>query len=75
MDEDEKPEIDVSAPKPESQIFGVSVRGWITLIIVLTVCSISGMIAYRSPDNKDIPIALAGAFGTAIGFYYGQKTK
>ena len=52
----------------ESKIGGISARGWITVMIVLTVCTLAVM-------QVTIPPELAAGFGAALGFYYGQKTK
>lgn len=51
-----------------STIFGVSIRGWISVIVVLTVCAMSmGKI-----DVKEPLYTLAGLI---IGFYFGQNPK
>lgn len=52
----------------ESKFLGVSIRGWITLVIVTTVCIIMAA-------GAEVKEPLYGAFTVALGFYYGQKTK
>ena len=65
---DDKVEVIKMPEQTESQFLGVSVRGWITLIIVATVCIISSLgLAIKEP--------LYSAFAMAIGFYFGQKIK
>ena len=50
----------------DSQIIGVSVRAWITLILTLTVCAMAlAVIEVKEP--------LYSAFLLALGFYFGQK--
>ena len=50
----------------ESSIFGVSVRGWLAVIVVLTVCLMSYFgLEVKEPLNS---IALL-----SIGYYFGQK--
>jgi len=58
------------APKKmnESNVYGVSIRAWIVVILTLTVCVMSGL-------NVIIEEPLYTAFSLAIGFYFGQKTK
>jgi hypothetical protein len=59
-------------PEPEpgahSVIFGVSLRGWIALIVVLTVC---GMSAWQL-EIKEPLYTLAGL---VIGFYFAQSKQ
>lgn len=55
-------------PVPESQVLGVSVRGWVTLLIVGTVCAMSALAM-----SVDEP--LKAGFIFVLGFYFGQKTK
>jgi hypothetical protein len=58
-----------SISKPEkdnSKIFGVSLRGIITLIVVLTVCVMSiGQLEVREP--------LYTLAGMVIGYYFAQS--
>lgn len=74
--------------EPNSTIFGVSIRAWITLIIVLTICLsfltvVIGIIVH-AVLTKDW--SLVGTFttvgeplytlaGLTVGFYFGQKTS
>jgi hypothetical protein len=50
----------------ESSVIGVSVRGWVTLLIVGTVCAMS--LLAMAVDEP-----LRGGFIFCIGFYFGQK--
>lgn len=52
----------------ESTIFGMSLRGIIALIIVVTACSIS---AY----GNEIKEPLYTVFIAAVSYYFGQKTS
>lgn len=52
----------------ESKIFGISLRGAICLIVVLTVCAMSGL-------GIKIEEPLYTMVGSMIGFYFGQKEK
>ena len=64
----ETSEVVPPAPTTESSAFGVSVRGWVTLLIVGTVCTMGLMqMAVGEP--------LKGGFIFCIGFYFGQKAK
>lgn len=63
-----KSETMVRGDKPsnvESTLFGVSVRGWITFIITLTVCAMAFI-------GKDIKEPLYGSLMLVLGFYFGQ---
>jgi hypothetical protein len=55
-------------PKSESKVLGVSVRGWIASIIIVTVCAMSVM-------RIDIAEPLYGLAMAAMGWYFGQKEK
>lgn len=63
----EEPTTQPTPPPPaESSALGVSVRGWVTLMIVATVCGMSALaLAVDEP--------LRGGFIFCIGFYFGQK--
>ena len=52
----------------ESAAFGVSMRGWLALLITLTVCGMSAM-----KIKVDEPLYTLCT--VAIGFYFGQKAK
>jgi hypothetical protein len=64
-----------------SSIFGVSVRGWLAMMLTFTVCLIvAGNILMASmgwtSTNVQIPEPLYSGFLTALGFYLGQtQTK
>ncbi len=51
-----------------SKILGVSLRGWIAVLITATVCIMSAF----TIEVKEPLYTLAGL---AIGFYFGQKDK
>jgi hypothetical protein len=50
----------------ESKVLGVSARGWIAVILVSTVCVLSGL-------GIEIKEPLYGLSILAIGWYFGQK--
>lgn len=52
----------------DSKILGVSVRAWITVLLVSTVCSMS----LAEIEVKEPLYSLAGM---AVGFYLGQKIQ
>ena len=52
----------------ESKLFGVSVRGWLAVMVVFTICVMSMM-------QLAIPDPLANMGSMALGFYLGQKLK
>src|ERR1700723_3783291 len=60
------PPIDNSTVTPNSQLMSVSVRGWITLLVVFTVCLMSIM-------KIDIKEPLYTMTGMIIAFYFGQN--
>lgn len=63
--EDQQP----SPPKSvESEIAGVSIRAWALVTLVLTVCIMSVM-------QIEVKEPLYTLVGSAIGFYFGQKTQ
>ena len=55
-------------PTDESVAFGVSMRGWLAMLITLTVCGMSMM-------NIVVVEPLYTLCTVAIGFYFGQKSK
>lgn len=60
--------VTVQTGNSESQFANVSVRAWIALIVVVSIC---GMSAF-SIEVKE-PLYTLG--GLIVGFYFGQKTK
>jgi len=52
----------------ESKILGVSLRGWIALIIVYTVC-------LMSIYSNEVREPLYTLCTTAVGFYFGSKSS
>lgn len=51
----------------ESKILGVSLRGWLAAVLVLTVCGMSVI-------QREVVEPLYSAVLLALGFYYGQKS-
>lgn len=58
--------IDNSTKTTNSQLLSVSVRGWITLLVVFTVCLMSVM-------KIEIKEPLYTMTGMIIAFYFGQN--
>jgi uncharacterized RDD family membrane protein YckC len=66
-----------------STMFGVSIRAWLALLIVGTICAISVLHAYATvrlvlegtlrPEDLKIGEPLYSLGGMALGFYFGQK--
>ena len=54
--------------KSDSQFFGVSIRGWLATVLILTVCAMSAA-------KIEVTEPLYTMAALAIGFYFGQKTK
>jgi hypothetical protein len=64
-------------------MFGVSIRAWLALLIVGTICAVSTMYAYAivrlvlegtlAPEDLKIGEPLYSLGGMALGFYFGQK--
>lgn len=52
----------------DSSLFNVTIRGWIVLLLVLTVCVMSGL-------GKEVVEPLYGLAYLATGYYFGQKTQ
>lgn len=52
----------------DSRPFGISMRGWLALIIVLTVCILSGL-------QIEVVEPLYSMGTMALGFYFGQKVN
>ena len=51
----------------ESKLLGVSVRGWLAVIVVLSVCALS-LYTKELSVLKDLALI-------AMSFYFGQKSK
>lgn len=51
----------------ESQAFGISIRGWVTLLVLGTMCIMSVL-------GKPVDEPLRSATIAALAFYFGQKT-
>lgn len=68
------------AERDSSSIFGVSVRGWIVLIIISTVCimNITNLVLVclgLTSMTLQISEPLYSGFNVGIGFYLGQVMK
>jgi hypothetical protein len=75
MNEQDKPKLNDPEPNKEnpqtndnSSILGVSIRGWIAMVVVATICLMSGL----KIDIKEPLYTLAGLI---VGFYFGQNPK
>lgn len=70
MDQEIKKELPVESNQnyDSSTIWGVSLRGWISLIVVLTVCLMSA-------SNVEVKEPLYTLAGLIVGFYFGQNQK
>ena len=55
-------------PKDSSKLFGVSIRGWIVILMVITMC---GMSIY----GINIVEPLYSSILLGLGFYFGQSRK
>ena len=59
----------ISKPtKEDSKLFGISLRGLIALIVVLTICAMSFCVV----EVKE-PLYTLG--GLIVGFYFGQNQR
>lgn len=64
MSEDIKPQ----PVREESQLVGVSIRGWLAFMLAVTVCGMSILrVEVKEPMYTLVVMALS--------FYFGQKTK
>lgn len=71
-------------PAGDSQVFGVSVRAWLAVFLVATVCLICvadtssaiyvGIVTSTMP-NIEVREPLYSMFVASISFYFGQKNK
>lgn len=59
---------DPETTKEDSRLFGVSIRGWLAVLLVITICAMS----LFAMEIKE-PLYTLG--GMAVGFYLGQKNK
>lgn len=58
----------------ESRMLGVSVRGWIALILTGTVCAMNLIPQVREAAQAvEIKEPLYSGWLLALGFYFGQK--
>jgi hypothetical protein len=75
MNEEDKSKLNEVEPNKEipptndnSSLFGVTIRGWIAMGVVATICLMSGL----KIDIKEPLYTLAGLI---VGFYFGQNPK
>jgi len=52
----------------DSRPFGISMRGWLALVIVATICLLSGL-------QIEVVEPLYSMGTMALGFYFGQKVN
>ena len=52
----------------DSSLYGVSIRGWLAVIMVSTICAMSFF-------KIDVVEPLYSSILLSLGFYYGQKNK
>jgi hypothetical protein len=74
----EEPKIPLQLPVDNSNVFGVSMRAWVALLIIGTVCIISAATAYTQyRDGKEVSIEdpLYGMGLVALGYLFGQKSN
>ena len=58
----------IPQPVGESQLLGVSIRGWLATLLVISVCAMSFF-------KIDIKEPLYTLVVMAVSFYFGQKSK
>jgi hypothetical protein len=58
---------------PDTSIGGISVRGWLVVILTSTVCAISTYNQIMKPSTTIIEEPLYSGFMIALGYYFGQK--
>lgn len=61
-----------------SSMFGVSIRAWLAIVIIVTVCLISAFqswVNYRSGSDVMVTEPLYSMALIALGFYFGVKNK
>lgn len=59
--------------EPESRMLGVSVRGWIALLLTATVCAMNLIPQFKNVLPVEIKEPLYSGWLLALGFYFGQK--
>lgn len=52
----------------ESQIFGVSIRGWLAVMMILTMCAMGFL-------GLEVKEPLKSSISFALGFYFAQSKK
>lgn len=64
----------IAKEQPESRMLGVSVRGWIALLLTGTVCAMNLIPQIREATQAvKIEEPLYSGWLLALGFYFGQK--
>lgn len=83
MDPDQKP---TDGTLPDSQLFGVSLRGWILVFVLVAMCLIEvarfGVLCYLAIQGKDADLASAAirepmysVILLCVGAYFGKQQK
>jgi hypothetical protein len=57
-------------PMPESHICGITIRAWLAVMVVATMCIIA---LYQVWKTGVIDESFKVAYGLVIGLYFGQK--
>lgn len=70
MQEETNPPFKTEAPEDakDSHMFNVSVRGWLVILLVVTVC-------FMSISARKIEEPLYTLVGLGMGYYFGQGKK
>jgi hypothetical protein len=55
-------------PNGDSRMLGISVRAWLAIILVVTVCIMAGC-------GTEVKEPLYSVVIMAVSFYFGQKTQ
>ena len=66
-------ETTITHKEPESRVIGVSVRGWIALLLTATVCAMNLIPQFGNAIPVKIEEPLYSGWLLALGFYFGQK--
>lgn len=67
-------------PQASSHVFSISIRGWLAIILILTVCLFGGAtvalaIMLKQPELLKVGEPLYTMSGMALAYYFGQQTK
>ena len=55
-----------------SEMLGISWRGWLAFIVILTYCVACGVTAWV---EKSVPDHMVQIVSIVVGFYFGQKIQ